>query len=128
METVHFGEKRLGILRSSGTTTTATALGNGINDHVVGNGIGFGKTVAHNLQILEQLALFHATGCTVMVGASRKSFIGALVDCDDAAARLPGSLAAATIAAGHGAHFHRVHDVAETRQALMIARAIGEPT
>ena len=92
---------------------------------MVDPGIGFGKTVAHNLQIFEQLALFHATGCAVMVGASRKSFIGAVADCDDPNDRLPGSLAAATIAASQGVQLHRVHDVAATRQALSIARAVG---
>jgi dihydropteroate synthase len=101
------------------------AAGMNRDDFVVDPGIGFGKTVAHNLQIFEQLALFHATGCAVMVGGSRKSFIGAVADCDDPNDRLPGSLAAATIAAGQGVQLHRVHDVAATRQALSIARAIG---
>jgi dihydropteroate synthase len=95
---------------------------------VVDPGIGFGKTVAHNLQIFEQLALFHATGCAVMVGASRKSFIGAVADWAEGKSpddRLPGSLAAATIAAGQGVQIHRVHDVAATRQALAVARAVA---
>jgi len=92
---------------------------------MVDPGIGFGKTVAHNLQIFAQLALLHATGCAVMVGASRKSFIGAVADCDDPDGRLPGSLAAATLAAGQGVQLHRVHDVAATRQALAVAHAVG---
>lgn len=94
---------------------------------VVDPGIGFGKTIVHNLQIFEQLALFQATGCAVMVGASRKSFIGAIddwADRDNPDDRLPGSLAAATIAASQGVQLHRVHDVAATRQALSIARAV----
>jgi dihydropteroate synthase len=92
---------------------------------MVDPGIGFGKTVAHNLQIFEQLALFQATGCSVMVGASRKSFIAAVSGCDDANDRLPGSLAAATIAASQGVQLHRVHDVAATRQALSVVQAVG---
>jgi len=91
---------------------------------VIDPGIGFGKTVLHNLQIFEHLTLFHATGCAVMIGASRKSFIGAVSDSGDPDDRLPGSLAAATIAAGQGAQLHRVHDVAATSQALSIVRAI----
>lgn len=94
---------------------------------VVDPGIGFGKTVAHNLQIFEQLALLHATGCAIMVGASRKSFIGAIADCADPDDRLPGSLAAATLAVSQGVQLHRVHDVTATRQALAVARAIAGP-
>ena len=94
---------------------------------MVDPGIGFGKTVAHNLQIFEQLALFQTTGCSVMVGASRKSFIAAVSGCDDANDRLPGSLAAAIIAASQGVQLHRVHDVAATRQALSVVQAVGEP-
>lgn len=98
---------------------------------VVDPGIGFGKTVAHNLQIFEQLALFHATGCAVMVGTSRKSFIGAIDEygeSDTPDGRLPGSLAAAVIAAGQGVQLHRVHDAAATRQALSVARAVAAGT
>jgi dihydropteroate synthase len=93
---------------------------------MVDPGIGFGKSIDHNFQIFEQLALFHATGCAIMVGASRKSFIGAVaggVSPDD---RLPGSLAAALMAAGQGVQLHRVHDVAATRQALAVSRAMVE--
>lgn len=92
---------------------------------LVDPGIGFGKSVDHNLQILEQLALLHATGCAVLFGASRKSFIGSITNCDDPEDRLPGSLAAATLAAGQGAQIHRVHDVAETRRALAVVDAIN---
>jgi dihydropteroate synthase len=92
---------------------------------LVDPGIGFGKSVDHNLQILEQLALLHATGCAVLFGASRKSFIGSITNCEDPEDRLPGSLAAATLAAGQGAQIHRVHDVAETRRALAVVDAIN---
>ncbi len=81
-------------------------------------GIGFGKTVDHNLRILGSLALLQGLGPAVLLGASRKSFISAATRAAASADRLPGSLAAALLAAGQGAQIHRVHDVAETRQAL----------
>ncbi|NQU68971.1 MAG: dihydropteroate synthase [Rhodospirillales bacterium] len=83
-------------------------------------GIGFGKNDDHNLKILAEAAIFHGLGCAVVIGASRKSFIGRVADVDDAKSRLAGSLAAAALAAGQGAQILRVHDVAETRQALSI--------
>ncbi|WP_135076257.1 dihydropteroate synthase [Terasakiella sp. SH-1] len=81
-------------------------------------GIGFGKTLDHNMAIMDQLALYHGLNCPVLLGASRKSFIAKI--CGDVAAkdRLPGSLAAAIKGANAGAQVVRVHDVAETRQAL----------
>ncbi|MEZ5853584.1 MAG: dihydropteroate synthase [Hyphomicrobiaceae bacterium] len=90
-------------------------------------GIGFGKTLAHNLELLAGLSLFHALGTTVLVGASRKGFIGALTGAIDSADRLPGSLAAALAGAAQGAGILRVHDVAATRQALTVweAAAVG---
>ncbi len=87
---------------------------------VIDPGIGFGKTRAHNLQILRRLALFQALGTGVMVGVSRKSFLGGAA-ADD---RLAGSLAGALDAAANGAQIVRVHDVAETRQALLLQEAI----
>jgi dihydropteroate synthase len=82
-------------------------------------GIGFGKTLAHNLELLRALSLFHGLGCVLMLGASRKSFIGHLTGAP-ASNRLPGSLAAALIGAAQGVQLLRVHDVAETRQALAV--------
>ena len=87
-------------------------------------GIGFGKRDAHNLALLARLALFHGTGCAVLLGASRKSFIGRLAG-GDPPERLGGSLAAALWAAGQGVQILRVHDVAETRQALVLQAAIA---
>ncbi|HEX6611398.1 MAG TPA: dihydropteroate synthase, partial [Hyphomicrobiaceae bacterium] len=86
---------------------------------VVDPGIGFGKTLAHNLALLGALSIFHGLGCAVLLGASRKSFIGKLTgaQADD---RLPGSLAAALLGAAQGAQILRVHDVAATRQALAV--------
>ena len=91
---------------------------------IVDPGIGVGKTVTHNLQLLAGLALFHSLGVPVLVGASRKRFIGALSGGAEPRARLPGSLAAALAAVAQGAQFVRVHDVEETVQALAIWRAI----
>ena len=87
-------------------------------------GIGFGKKDPHNLAILARLALFHATGCAVMLGASRKSFISRLGGGGGTGERIGGSLAAALWAASQGVQLFRVHDVAETRQAFAIRAAI----
>lgn len=90
-------------------------------------GIGFGKRLEHNLALLRAIDRLAPPGVPVLVGASRKRFIAAL---DPGAAnpddRLGGSLAAALAAAAQGAAILRVHDVAATRQALAVARAIGE--
>ncbi|MCE2483747.1 MAG: dihydropteroate synthase [Alphaproteobacteria bacterium] len=94
---------------------------------VVDPGIGFGKRARHNLEILRDLALFHGLGCPLLVGVSRKSFIGRLSAGEAPRDRLPGSLAAGLHALGEGAHILRVHDVAETRQALALWRGIRDP-
>ena len=95
---------------------------------VIDPGIGFGKNLAHNLRILEQLAVLHGTGCAMLLGASRKSFIGRLSEAEAPKDRLPGSLAAVLAGAARGVQFYRVHDVAETRQALAVWQAIvGSP-
>ncbi len=86
-------------------------------------GIGFGKTVAHNLALLERLPLLAGLGCRILVGASRKGFLGRLSGVAAADRRLPASLAAALAAASRGAGILRVHDVAETVQALRVATA-----
>lgn len=91
---------------------------------VVDPGIGFGKTAAHNLEILARLSLLHGLGCGILVGLSRKSTIGRLSGAA-VEARLPGSIAGALHALSQGAQILRVHDVAETRQAIAIWRAIA---
>ncbi|NKB44911.1 MAG: dihydropteroate synthase [Alphaproteobacteria bacterium] len=83
-------------------------------------GIGFGKTDIHNAEIINALAMFHGLGCGLMLGASRKSFIGRLAGAKDPKSRVAGSIAAALAGAAQGAGILRVHDVAETRQALTI--------
>ncbi|MBL27083.1 MAG: dihydropteroate synthase [Rhodospirillaceae bacterium] len=92
---------------------------------IVDPGIGFGKTVDHNLQILHQLSLLHGLGCPILLGVSRKSFIGRLSRGEAAKARLPGSLAAALAGLDQGVQILRVHDVAETAQALAIWEGIA---
>lgn len=85
---------------------------------IVDPGIGFGKTTAHNAAIMAGLSLFHGLGVPVLLGCSRKRFIAALSDNAPVEARLPGSLAGALQGVSQGVQILRVHDVAETRQAL----------
>ena len=89
-------------------------------------GFGFGKTVAHNLELMNNLALFHSLGCPLVVGASRKRSIGALSNEAPADQRLGGSLAFALKAVEQGAQIVRVHDVSETVQALKIWRGLRD--
>jgi dihydropteroate synthase len=86
-------------------------------------GIGFGKTVPHNLTILDRLVEFRELGRPILVGASRKWFIG-LVGGGEVDERLGGSIAAAVMAVAGGADIVRVHDVAETVQAVRVAHAV----
>jgi dihydropteroate synthase len=90
-------------------------------------GFGFGKTPAHNLRLIAWAATFHGLGCALLVGVSRKSTIARIAGgpAEDADARLPGSLALGLAALDQGAQILRVHDVAETAQALAIWRALG---
>lgn len=88
-------------------------------------GIGFGKTGAHNLTILRHTALYHALGCAVLIGVSRKGFIGRLSRSEPPKQRVPGSLAAGLESWNQGAQILRVHDVAETAQALMVWEALN---
>jgi dihydropteroate synthase len=87
-------------------------------------GIGFGKTVAHNLEVLRHTALFHGLGVPVLIGLSRKGFIGALSRKEPPKDRLAGSLAGALASLGQGAQIVRVHDVAETYQARALWLAL----
>jgi dihydropteroate synthase len=92
-------------------------------------GIGFGKTVKHNLQLLAALGRFRSLGVAVAVGISRKSTIAKLSRGEPPKGRLPGSIAGALAAVARGADIVRVHDVAATCQALAVWRAIdaGRP-
>ena len=89
-------------------------------------GIGFGKTAAHNLTLLRGLSLFHGLGCAVLLGVSRKRFIGTIGDAPEARDRMPGSVALALGAVAQGVQILRVHDVKETVQALALWRAVTE--
>ncbi len=86
-------------------------------------GIGFGKKVEHNLLILKCLDKFHALGRPIVLGTSRKSFIGTLLD-KEVEERLSGTLATIAIGAWHGANVIRVHDVKETRDVITMIHAI----
>ncbi|WP_193142449.1 MULTISPECIES: dihydropteroate synthase [unclassified Meridianimarinicoccus] len=90
-------------------------------------GIGFGKTTAHNLDLLRGLSLFHGLGCALLIGVSRKRFIGEIGAAPEAADRVHGSIAVALAAVAQGAQIIRVHDVAATRQALSLHRAVTGP-
>jgi len=86
-------------------------------------GFGFGKTAKHNLEILRRLDEFHALGVPILAGLSRKSTLGTITG-RAVTERLAASVAAALLAAQHGAHILRVHDVAETRDALAVWQAM----
>ena len=106
------------------SVAAARAMGVARDRIMVDPGIGFGKTVAHNLALLRGLSLFHGLGCPILLGASRKRFIGSIGGAEDAAARMPGSVAVALAGVAQGVQMLRVHDVAETRQALRLWQAI----
>lgn len=91
---------------------------------IVDPGIGFGKALDHNLALIRGLSLFHGLGCPVLLGASRKRFIGTLGDAPQARDRMPGSVAIALEGARQGVQILRVHDISETRQALRLAQAV----
>lgn len=86
-------------------------------------GIGFGKHLHHNVAVMAGLTLYHGLGVPLLLGASRKKMIGQLCDVPEAKDRLPGSLACALLGAEAGVQIVRVHDVAETKQALEVWRA-----
>jgi dihydropteroate synthase len=109
----------------SARVAALTALGIPHGAIIVDPGIGFGKTQAHNLRLLRNLSLFHGLGCPILLGASRKRFIGDLSNTPEARDRVPGSLAVALGAVGQGVQILRVHDVAETRAALDLWQAVA---
>jgi dihydropteroate synthase len=93
---------------------------------IVDPGIGFGKTLADNLALLNGLAMFHGLGCPILLGASRKRLIGALSNEAPVGDRLAGSLALALKGVEAGVQILRVHDVAETVQALRVWRGMRD--
>jgi len=95
----------------------------GIRQLIVDPGIGFGKTQRHNLELIDGLFRLRSLGVPILVGPSRKSFIGVLLDAPTED-RLEGSLAASVACILNGAHILRVHDVKSTRKAALVADAI----
>ena len=89
-------------------------------------GIGFAKTAQHNLEILNRLSLFHGMGCPLLLGVSRKRFIGSIGQAPEAQDRAPGSIAVALAGIAQGVQMVRVHDVAETAQALRLWLAVRD--
>jgi dihydropteroate synthase len=91
---------------------------------IIDPGIGFGKTSEHNLLILKHLSEFRVLGKPLLLGTSRKSFIGKILDTDDVSDRLEGTLASIAIGVFNGAHIVRCHDVREAKKAIAVADAI----
>jgi dihydropteroate synthase len=103
----------------------AAAVAAGVDEEriSVDPGIGFGKTLAHNLELLGRLDEIVALGRPVVVGTSRKSFLGRITGRDDPHQRVFGTIATNVLALERGARVFRVHDVAATRDALAVAAA-----
>ncbi|MGR3317183.1 MAG: dihydropteroate synthase [Candidatus Anammoxibacter sp.] len=101
------------------------AVSNGIDEHniIIDPGVGFGKTLRHNLEILNRLEEFKVLGCPIMVGSSRKSFIGEILNKPEEG-RLLGTLATVAIAIAHGSDIIRAHDVNETVEIAKMCDAI----
>ena len=102
------------------------AIGSGVEREniIIDPGIGFGKTLDHNLTLLRGLPALASMGQPLLVGVSRKAFIGKILGGGEPDERLEGSLAAAIGAVFGGAHIIRVHDVKETHKAIRVADAI----
>jgi dihydropteroate synthase len=108
----------------AGRAEHAVAAGVEPENVILDPGIGFGKTLEHNLALLRHLDELVALGFPVLVGASRKSFLGRITGVEEARDRVPGTVAANVIAYEKGATLFRVHDVRPNREALAVARAI----
>ncbi len=87
-------------------------------------GIGFGKTVAHNLELLRRLGEFRSLGCPILIGTSRKSFIGKVLGQNEPKHRVWGTAATTALALAQGAHIFRVHDVVMMTQVIRMAQAV----
>lgn len=92
---------------------------------IVDPGVGFGKTVEHNLQIIAGLSIFHGLGVPLLIGVSRKSFIGKITGEEVAEKRVYGSVAAALLCLEKGVQIIRVHDVEQTKQAVNVWQALA---
>lgn len=114
LDVYDFLETQIQMLEASGIPRTRI---------IADPGIGFGKTMQHNLTLLARLSLFHTLGVPILLGASRKRFIGTIGKAPQAAARAPGSIGVALAALAHGIQMLRVHDVPETIQAIALWRS-----
>jgi len=110
----------VGEVREFLVSRAEAAVEAGVREVWIDPGIGFGKTVAHNLSLLRRLSTLVATGYPVVVGTSRKSFLGTLAEGAPVTDRLEGSLATAVHAVAQGARMVRAHDVEPTVQALRL--------
>ncbi len=106
----------------------AVAAGVARDRIIVDPGIGFGKTVAHNLALIGRLSLFHSLGCPVLLGASRKKFIGTITGVSLARDRVAGSLAVTLAGVAQGVQIHRIHDTTHTKAACDMMQALAEGT
>lgn len=113
-EMVAYFEERIGLWEKAGVPRERI---------LIDPGIGFGKTVEHNLRILKHLGEFRVIGRPIVLGTSRKSFIGTVLD-RTVEERLIGTLATVAVGIWNGAHVLRVHDVAESREVLLMVHAI----
>ena len=94
------------------------------NKIIIDPGIGFGKTSKHNIQILQNLKIFHKLGCNILIGLSRKRFISDLSKKEEPINRIPGTIAANLYALEQGVDIIRVHDVKEALQAKLVWQAL----
>ena len=104
----------------------AAQAGVALGDIILDPGIGFGKTYEHNLALLNRLDALVELGFPVLVGASRKSFLGKIVGSDSSKDRLFGTVATSVLAYERGATLFRVHDVRANKEALAVAAAVGQ--
>jgi dihydropteroate synthase len=107
-----------------GSVARALAAGVAAERIAVDPGIGFGKDVAGNLELLRRLPEFAALGRPLLLGTSRKSFIGRVLGLDDPAARQAGTLATVALGVASGARLFRVHEVGPAREAALVAWAV----
>jgi len=109
LDVMDYLERRIAVARAAGIPAERL---------IVDAGIGFGKTVEQNLALMSGLAMLHGLGVPVLLGASRKRFIGRITGVEAADGRVAGSVGAALAGVAQGAQIVRVHDVAATRQAV----------
>jgi dihydropteroate synthase len=108
----------------AGRIEAAEAAGIKRDKIITDPGIGFGKTLQHNVSLLQNLSIYHDLGCPILLGASRKRFIGTICNAPDPLGRVAGSVAVALHGAAQAVQILRVHDTFETRQALSLQQAI----